>query len=340
LLLLPGIYLNARNVLHLPGAGGWVSPRIPDRILTPLVIIAWPLSLLMGQLASGNPWTAALLLPLANILAIGLPILLYVRISLRGLELPTAKRGWSLFGASLMVTPLLAFLLEALALGTILLLFMLYASQVPGLTDTLNTLFSAMRMGSANDNDTMRLAAGLAFAPGVPFAMLTTFSLAIPVIEETIKITLIWLYLGRIRRPVDGFVLGILCGAAFALTENLGFASAGAADWTASAAARATAALPHIFNSGLLGWALVSAWREARYGRLAATFLAVVLVHGTWNAISLGIALAEFAPFVADTPVLLQNPVAWYAAWGVLALGSLVGLFLNNRRMRKQAVNS
>ena len=72
-----------------------------------------------------------------------------------------------------------------------------------------------------------------------------------------------------------------MCGTAFALIENIGFTSAGSADWISSVAARTTTALPHIFNSGLLGWALVSAWHEHRYGRLLATFLAVILVHGT-----------------------------------------------------------
>jgi hypothetical protein len=119
----------------------------------------------------------------------------------------------------------------------------------------------------------------------------------------------------------------------------MGFASAGAADWAANAAARATAALPHIFNSGLLGWALVSAWKEQRYGRLVASFLAVVLVHGAWNAISLGLALSEFSVYVAEVPALLQSSYPWYAAWAVLIVGSLSGLIFNNRQMRKQAAH-
>lgn len=339
ILILPGILLNVQSFLNLPAFWREDKFRIPDHILLPTIIIAWPASLIVGQIASGNHWSSAFVLPVVTILAIGLPILLYIRISLRGLALPPARRGWSIFGASLLVSPVLALVFEALAVGVILIVYMGYASRVPGLKDVLSTLVSSLQSGSATENETMHLAASLAFAPGAMIALLTTFSIAVPVIEETIKIAVIWVYLGRLRRPLDGFVLGILCGAAFALTESLGFASAGAADWTANAAARATAALPHILNSGLLGWALVSAWKEHRYGRLTATFLAVILVHGVWNAVSLGIALSEFSPFIANVPALLQNRYPWYAAWALLVLGSLVGLIFNNRQMRKLVSN-
>jgi RsiW-degrading membrane proteinase PrsW (M82 family) len=268
-----------------------------------------------------------------------MPVLLYIRISLHGLELPPARRGWSIFGATLLTAPLIATLLEAIALGVILLAFILYARTVPGLTNSLNTLVDAFRSRNLSDDGITRLAASLAFAPGATISLLLTFSLAVPLIEETFKVIVIWFYLGRIRRPVDGFVLGVLCGAAFALTESLGFSSAGSADWLANAAARATAALPHILNSGLFGWALVSAWKEARYARLAGTFLTIILIHGTWNAISLGIALSEFSSYIADVPLLLQHSYPWYAAWILLALGSLGGLIFNNRQMRKQVAN-
>jgi RsiW-degrading membrane proteinase PrsW (M82 family) len=201
--------------------------------------------------------------------------------------------------------------------------------------ESFSTLITSIKPGNASDSEMTRLTATLLYAPGASVAALGAFSFAIPLIEETFKLTVMWFYLGRIRRPVDGFVLGILCGAAFALTENIGFTSAGSADWAASIAARTTTALPHIFNSGLLGWALVSAWREHRFGRLIATFFAVILVHGTWNAISLGLAMSGLAPYVAEAPAIFQNDFSWLAAWGIMAAGTLIGLVYNNHQMRK-----
>jgi hypothetical protein len=336
LLLLPGIYFNARKFF---GAADLTLrlPHVNDWFLIPALLAAWIATLVLGQLTAGHATLSILVLPVANIFAVGLPILLYIRIGLRGLEFPSARQSWSVLGASMLITPSLAIFFEAIAVGIIVLLLFLYANTVPGLKETFGTLIDGIKTGGVNDAEITRLTASLLYAPGASIAALSAFSFAIPLIEETFKLTVMWFYLGRIRRPVDGFVLGILCGAAFALAENIGFTSAGSADWAASIAARTTTALPHIFNSGLLGWALVSAWREHRFGRLLATFFAVILVHGTWNAISLGMAMSGLSSYVADAPAILQYDFAWLAAWGIMAVGTLIGLVYNNGQMRKQS---
>ena len=336
LLLLPGIYLNARKLF---GAADLTLrlPHINDWFFIPTLVAAWIATVVLGQLAAGHATLSILVLPVANIFAVGLPILLYIRISLRELEFPSARQSWSVLGASMLITPSLAVFFEAIAVGIIVLLLFLYANTVPGLKETFGTLINGIKTGGVNDAEMTRLAANLLYAPGASIAALSAFSYAIPLIEETFKLTVMWFYLGRIRRPVDGFVLGILCGAAFALAENIGFTSAGSADWAANIAARTTTALPHIFNSGLLGWALVSAWREHRFGRLLATFFAVILVHGTWNAISLGMAMSSLSSYVADAPAIFQYDFAWLVAWGIMAVGTLIGLVYNNGQMRKQS---
>jgi len=255
------------------------------------------------------------------------------------LELPSARRTWSLFGASLIVSPTLAFILEGLAVVVIVLLYALYASFIPGLQATLKSTLNAFLARNGSEADSTRLAANLLFAPGAAFTALTTFSLAVPLIEETSKTILMWPLINRIRRPVDGFVLGTLCGAAFALAENFGFSSTGSADWTINVATRATAALPHMLNSGILGWALVSAWKEHRYGQLAKAFLAVILIHGAWNATSLGLAMNSLADYAIDVPFYLQYSYPWLSAWVLLAVGAFGGLIYNNTQMRKLLAN-
>ncbi len=336
LLLLPGIFFNGRKFF---GATDLKLrfPHINDWFLIPTLVATWIMTLAIGQMATGHAILSILILPIANIFGVSLPILLYLRISLRGLEFPSARRSWSVLGASLFVTPSLALLFEALAVGLIVFLLYLYVNTVPGLMETFRILIASIKSGSASEAEITRVAATLLFAPGASIAALSVFSFAIPLIEETFKLTVMWLYLGRIRRPVDGFVLGILCGAAFALAENIGFTSAGSADWAASIVARTTTALPHIFNSGLLGWALVSAWQEHRYGRLFFAFFAVILVHGTWNAISLGLAMSGLSSFVAEVPAIIQNDFAWLTAWILMVVGTFVGLVYNNRQMCKQS---
>jgi RsiW-degrading membrane proteinase PrsW (M82 family) len=165
------------------------------------------------------------------------------------------------------------------------------------------------------------------------------FSVATPLIEETVKIALIVFYLRRINHPLEGFVLGILCGAAFTLSEGIGYTSTGTTGWAISAAARASTALPHILNSGMLGWALVSAYKEHRYARLIGAFLAAILLHGLWNAISLGLVMNGFSSLVADVPFYLQNAYPWFAGWIILTIGTFIGLIFNNRQMRNASRN-
>jgi RsiW-degrading membrane proteinase PrsW (M82 family) len=338
ILVLPGLYFNVRRLFNQPEIQ-LHAPPLGDRIIIPTILSTWLLCLALGQISTGSQLGSAIVLPVINILAVGLPILLYLRISLRGLKLPSARRAWSLFGASLIISPTLAFILEGLAVVVIVLLYALYARFLPGLQDTLKSMLNTFQSSSRTETDTMRLAAKLLFAPGAAFTVLVTFSLAVPLIEETSKTILIWPLINRIRRPVEGFVLGTLCGAAFALAENIGFASTGSADWTINVATRATAALPHMLNSGILGWALVSAWKEHRYGRLAKAFLAVILIHGIWNAASLGLAMNSLADYAADVPFYLQNSYPWASAWVLLAAGAFGGLIFNNIQMRKLQAN-
>ena len=57
--------------------------------------------------------------------------------------------------------------------------------------------------------------------------------------------------------------------------------------------------------------------------------------EGWVNAISLGLAMSGLASYVAEVPIIFQYDFAWLAAWGIMAVGTLIGLFHNNCQMRK-----
>ncbi len=339
ILLLPGVYFNFLVFFNKPNTCK-KGLTLDDRILIPSLIFSWIFSLALGQLSTLNYIFSAITLPWINLFAIGLPILLYIRISLRGMELPTAQRMWSIFGASLIISPSLSIIFEIIAVVVIILLYTLYLRFLPGQQVFLNTLIRTFQSSNQGIEESMRLVADLFFAPGIAITALATFSLAIPLIEETLKVILIWPIINRIHCPSEGFALGSLCGAAFALTENFGFSSSGSNDWVANVAIRATVALPHIFNSGLMGWAIVSSWKNHHYGKFALAFASIFLLHGTWNAISLGIAVNNFAPYSVNIPFYLQNMYPWIVAWIFLTIGLFGGLVFNNSRMRSSRLCS
>jgi len=182
-------------------------------------------------------------------------------------------------------------------------------------------------------------AAPILFTPLGILTLFGLFSVAIPAIEEAIKVAALWLFADKIKAPIQGFALGVLCGAAFALAENLGFASTGASDWVATAALRASSALPHMLNSGILGWALVSAWKKRAYLKLGWAYIAVILIHGTWNAISLALwlnSLLSYAP--QHSPFFIESPMPFFFGWAVMIFGTFTGLVYSNRALRASGV--
>lgn len=337
-LLAPGAYLNARKFFNLP------EPRFGLRGLTPglllvMLLVVWVISLALGYGLSGNATFSLLLLPIVNVAALMLPVGIVLVISLRGLPLPSPRRAWSVFGASAVLGPTLAIFFELFAFIGFALLFVLYASSTPGLDIPFGLLMQELQNEMGSMDFISQQATTLLLSPGAALLLLGLFALAVPVIEEAFKVFLLWFYAGRMRSPVEGFVLGALCGAAFALAENIGFSSAGAEDWLANVLTRATAILPHTFNSGLVGWGLAVAWQKRGYVRLGLAYLAAVLVHGVWNGLSVALALNSISGFAADVSPLIETPLPAAITWGVLVLGILLGLFLANRQMRRQAAS-
>ena len=66
----------------------------------------------------------------------------------------------------------------------------------------------------------------------------------------------------------EGFVAGLLCGAGFALLENLlYFMNVGTAEeWLFMVIGRAGTGVLHMFGSALMGWGLARTWREGKGG--------------------------------------------------------------------------
>ncbi|GAB4486993.1 MAG: hypothetical protein Fur0016_17210 [Anaerolineales bacterium] len=337
-LLMPGAYLNARKFFNLP------EPRFSLRGITPgwlvvTLLVVWVISLAFGNSLVVNPALSLFVLPVVNVIALTLPMAMVLVISLRGLSLPSPRRAWSIFGASAVLGPTLAIFFELLAFVSFALLFMLYANWTPGLQIPLRLLLEELQSETGSMEFISQQAVTLLLSPGAALFLLGLFALAVPVIEEAFKVFLLWFYAGRMRSPVEGFVAGALCGAAFALAENIGFSSVGAEGWLANVLTRATAILPHVFNSGLVGWGLVMAWQRRGYVRLGLAYLAAVLVHGAWNALSVALALNSISGFAAEVSPLIETPLPAAITWGVLVFGILLGLFLANRQMRRQAVS-
>ena len=334
LLLLPGFYVNSKFSLIKPLFYD-IALTIHDQYFLPGSLVSWFFFIFIGSLLTKNQTLSFIFLPVINVISVCIPIIILLRVSLRRIQLPSSRRMWTIFGASLIITPILSFILEGLVLAIFMGGYLLLAKFNPVIKTQLSTILSIIQTQNSNSDQNMRSLANILFSPLFLTFALVIFSIAIPTIEELFKIILLWGFRFKSSSPKDGFVLGALCGAAFALVENICFSSTGSDDWTTSVVIRASAALPHIFNSGILGWALFSARENKRYWQFSKTFLTVTLIHGAWNAISLGLVITNFSLYVPNAPFFLQSPFPWISGWLVLVIGIFSGLIISNTQMRK-----
>jgi hypothetical protein len=144
---------------------------------------------------------------------------------------------------------------------------------------------------------------------------------------------------GRRTTPAEGFVAGLLCGAGYALFENLALASS-SQGWAFAVTARAGTSLLHMVTTGLMGWALVLAWRKARYGLLFLVYLTSITIHGLWNGLTL-LSISNILSLPADHPLLIIQRIGVAAPIGLIALlvASMVILLAANRSFRPGAKN-
>ncbi|MDW8277307.1 MAG: PrsW family glutamic-type intramembrane protease [Anaerolineales bacterium] len=336
LLLLPGAFLNFQAFFSFP-VPRLLLPHQDNRLALVILFMLWFLCVASGYALTFHQTLSLLLLPFLNTGAVLLSVVMVLIIALQKLPLPSPRRAWSLFGVSALLGPTLAIFFELFAFLGFMVLFTAYVSSQPALELSLHLLLDELENEAGSLDFATQQMATLLLSPGVGLLLFGLLALMVPIIEEAFKVSLLWGYAGKLRSPAEGFVAGVLCGAAFALVENIGFSSAGASDWLLNILTRSVTALPHAFNSGLVGWGLVLAWQRRDYLRLGLAYLAAVLIHGTWNGLSFVLVLNSMAGLTAaEVYPLIETPLPALAALFVLTFGIVPGLLLSNRQVRRQ----
>lgn len=302
------------------------------------LMLVWPLlvavSSPLGQ--SGAAW---LLLPPVMMLAIIIPIWWYLETGRRGLPVGRPQRTWGTVTFSTLVTVPLIITVEVVVIVFVVTGAAGWLSNRPDLVNRIGLLAQRLQTIDLSPELIERLATPFLNEPVFLFAALFVVAIFTPLVEELLKPLAIWLLPGLRLTPAQGFWLGMVCGATFALLETLGLAgSAGGADATSVLLARLSTGLLHVVTAGLTGWAIAATWGDGRYGRVVWAYLAAVLIHGLWNAFGV---LVGFSPMVSAEQIRPDDPLL--AALGQVALPVLIGLVaINlivliwfNRRLRR-----
>ena len=307
------------------------------------VILIWPVVVLLGWLIARLENVAVILLGPINILVAGIPILWIYQAAQRGFAGGSQARKWRVFGISIVMLPFLVIVLELLAIlilagiGGIGLGFRINAN--PQLEQQLLGLVEQLMMLDQDLDAILDFLKPLLLQPSVIFWGLAIFGGIAPIIEEVIKPLSLWPLAGRKITPQEGFVGGLLCGAGFALMENVLYFTnvINTEDWLIMAISRAGTGVLHMLASGMMGWGLSRAWRDSKWLSLGLSALGAFVLHGFWNVLALISGVAPLLILEAE-PTFAQTLLSHLPVTLMLVL-AVIGLILINKHLRKEKLH-
>jgi hypothetical protein len=275
------------------------------------------------------------------LLGISLPILIMVWIGTGGLLISGSRRRiWVVFGYGMAGSTVIAMVLEYLLIGVAAVGIGVISFVIPELSNILEQVKAIL--ANARSGEMQTLLTDLAPTITNPFViLLILLSAAVlaPLIEEAVKPAVIWFLGKRLDSPAEGFVLGSLCGAGFALMEGL-LAASGSVDlWGIGLIGRAAASLMHITASGILGWGIASAQLKKRYDYLALAYMVSVSIHGLWNGSAIIAAYGALRMMSQNIQIDLLGGFITIGGLGMLFLLLVLmvaTLPLVNHRLRQQ----
>jgi hypothetical protein len=293
------------------------------------------LSALLGGVTAFTEiaWLNWIILPVLTILVIVPPIWMLFGLGTNGIELGPRWRVFGILGLGMTIGPLIMIILEiVLLLGVVITGLIIVAIQKPDLFQEIINLGQRIR-GETDQQLILNLVAPYIANPAVIAAILGYIAVLVPMIEELLKPLAVWIFARKIESPAQGFAMGMLSGAAFALLESLNASGDGSANWPVIVSIRAGTSLLHMTASGLVGWGIVSAFQEKRIMRLVAAYFSAVLIHGIWNACAVGAGISTLGELIGKPEWLYTIIPAAVCGMIVLGIGMFVVLIASNRKL-------
>jgi len=336
LLLLPVTWLSMKRLrgedfdsFILPPLRAWEWITIPS---------LWLLVLTLATLyydAPGAVWYV----PFLHFFSIALPVYFVIRIAVNRISLGSSQRAWGVFGVGMTIGPLLAIMAEVMVIAVGILVVAVYLGFNPEKMLEIERLVKQVQQ--APDLDSLIYQVGpLLKNPLTLFVGLTFLSFLVPIIEETAKSLGVWFVADRIRFPAQGFALGVLSGAGFALAESLSASLTADNSWALTLSMRAISGSMHMLASGLLGWGIAYARLEKRYLRLIGMILLAMLLHSAWNAGAVFSVWGGARVMLAMPGVDFLGTIVAIGGMGLLFIlmaGMFVAFFILNERLQVTA---
>ena len=273
---------------------------------------------------------------LLNILIVVLPVMVFLLAGWHRLRLHSTQRAWGAFNFSQFVTPVVAVTFELIVFGVILIAAGTWLVQQAEFIPYM-TLFESQGVLSEQAIESMINDLLPLIPPSLLYGgAILILCVYIPVIEEMFKPLAVWMFAGRKITPSEGFILGMVSGAAFGVTESLLMMAMAGGVWTSTVIGRAGASLLHVTTTAILGWTMARTWQDGKYMRVSLVYLAMIAVHGAWNLFAVMMGLNDMVFPVEYEWISALMPYAQWVLCG-LAAAMLAALLLINRRLQKES---
>ena len=313
------------------------SPRFSDwQIAAVLVSAIVSVALGSAVIYTEITWLAWIILPVLTLIVIVPPLWMFFGLGTRGIEFGPRWQIFGIFGLAMTIGPLIMIVLELVLLVTIIVLgAVAIATLRPDLLQELVTVSRVINQTTDPDK-VLSLVAPYLSNTAVIAMLIAYIGLFVPLIEELLKPLGVWLFVRKIESPAQGFALGVISGAAFALIESLNAGGNGTMQWPLIVSVRAGTSLLHMTASGLVGWGIASAFREKRYLRLPTAYLCAVFIHGLWNSCAIGLGISVLGETIGKPEWMTAYIPSLVAGMSVLAVGMFIVLIASNRRLRSK----
>jgi RsiW-degrading membrane proteinase PrsW (M82 family) len=330
ILMFPVVILAIKRLSGQPTVPGSFLRRV-YRLRRPYLLVgAYILLLALGSVLNSVENLDWLFMPVINVLVLSIPVALLLWLGTKNLKPSSLQRNWTVFGLGMTLSPVLIVTMELIAILVGLVGLIIYITAFsPELLEKIMEMTTVFQSATETMAVPEEAVGGFLQQPGVIAILLLFTAVIVPLIEESLKPIGVWLLAGRDLTPQDGWMLGLISGAGFALVENLGNLAVGQG-WWFLVLARAGAAGLHMFNSAIIGYTFVLSRRKKRWRLVVLAFLGTLALHALWNSVAVFATVGTLNdPAGAD----LIWPIGYLIVMGLASLGTVIGIHRINRHL-------
>jgi hypothetical protein len=271
-----------------------------------------------------------------NILVIALPVVAWVIIGGHGLKAHSNQRLWGVFNISQFISTSAAMIIEILMVVIVAVAAMGWLVQQSEFAPYRALLQNQGQLTEMQIQSLVYDIQPLVKTPVIYALIILGMCLFVPMVEELLKPLGVWFLVKKNITPSEGFFIGLLGGAGFALVESLLVMGSASDQWVSTVVGRVGTGLLHVTTAGILGRAMAKSWQDGKYSRISFTYLGMILLHGTWNFFAILLAVQYAVVPIEATWISAILPYVQWVLFG-LALIMIVVLTLVNHLLQKDA---